>query len=300
MADLLSRREWGRLVAAGLAGAPFTALSTGKLDSTIKGVALGSQSYSFRDRPTIDGVIEGLTAAGLSRCELWQGHIETREAIDAPRGSSRREMLRKWRLTVPMTVFTDIREKFRRAGITLTAYNISFTDGFTDEEIARGFDMAATLGVKVITSSSNISTVKRIDPIAQKRKIPVGFHNHSDLKPNEFATAENFATALAGTSKWMAINLDVGHFTAAGGDALAYLDAHHDRIVSLHVKDWAKAEKDFVPFGTGEAPVAAVLRRLRDRKWKIPVNLEYEYKGSDTIAEVRKCYDYCRDALLKP
>src|SRR5262245_580475 len=181
-------------------------------------------------------------------------------------------MLRTWRLTVPMTVFTDIREKFRRAGITLTAYNISFTDGFTDQEIARGFDMARALGVKVITSSSNISTVKRIDPIAHTHRMPVGFHNHSDLKPNEFATAENFATALAGTSKWMAINLDIGHFTAAGGDALAYLDQHHDRIVSLHVKDWAKQARDFVPFGTGEAPIAAVLRRLRDKKWKIPVN----------------------------
>src|SRR5262249_46357876 len=198
-----------------------------------------------------------------------------------------------------MSVFTDIREKFRRAGVTLTAYNISFTDDFTDEEIARGFDMAAALGVKVITSSSNISTVKRIAPIAQQRKMPVGFHNHSDIKPNEFATAENFATALAGTSKWMAINLDIGHFTAAGGDALAYLDAHHERIVSLHVKDWAKGLHDFVPFGTGEAPIAAVLRRLRDRRWKIPVNLEYEYTGADTVAEVRKCYAYCRDALLK-
>jgi sugar phosphate isomerase/epimerase len=288
------------MVAANFVAAPFAAIASGRLDSTVKGVALGAQSYSFRDRPTIDGVIEGLTGAGLSRCELWQGHVETREAIDAPRGSSGREALRKWRLTAPMTVFTGIREKFRRAGITLTAYNLSFTDGFTDEEIARGFDMAAALGVKVITSSSNISTVKRIDPIAERRKMPVGLHNHSDIKPNEFATAANFASALAGTSKWMAINFDIGHFTAAGGDALAYLDAHHDRIVSLHIKDWAKQARDFVPFGTGEAPVAAVLKRLRDRKWKIPANIEYEYKGNDTIAEVRRCYDYCRDALLKP
>src|SRR5262245_25079711 len=166
----ITRREWNGLVAGGLVAAPLARLAAAdKLDSTVEGVALGSQSYSFRDIPTIDGVLDGLTKAGLSRCELWQGHLETREAIDAARGSSRREALRKWRLTVPLTVFTDIREKFRRAGITLTAYNLSMTDGFTDDEIARGFEMATALGVKVITSSSNISTVKRIDPIAQKR-----------------------------------------------------------------------------------------------------------------------------------
>src|SRR5262249_47018667 len=157
---------------------------------------------------------------------------------------------------------------------------------FTDDEIARGFDMAAALGVTVITSSSNISTVKRIDPIARRRKMTVGFHNHSTIKPNEFATAENFRAALEGTSKWMAINLDIGHLTAAGGDALACLDQHHERIVSLHIKDWGEKARDFVPFGTGEAPVAAVLKRLRDRKWRIPANIEYEYSGRDTIAEV--------------
>jgi len=36
---------------------------------------------------------------------------------------------------------------------------------------------------------------------------------------------------------------------------------------------------------------------IRDRGWPIPINLEYEYKGGDTVDEVRKMLDYCRRAL---
>ena len=28
-----------------------------------------------------------------------------------------------------------------------------------------------------------------------------------------------------------------------------------------------------------------------------PAQIEFEYKGEDAIAEVRRCYEYCRKAL---
>jgi hypothetical protein len=52
-----------------------------------------------------------------------------------------------------------------------------------------------------------------------------------------------------------------------------------------------------VPFGEGDTPIPAVLKRLRDRRWPIPAQIEYEYKGTDTIAEVKRCFEYCRKAL---
>jgi len=293
----LTRREFGGVVAAGLAAAPLAGLVRARRpDSRIAGVRLGAQTYSFRDR-SLDATVEAMAAVGLSYCELWQAQVETREAISAPAGRNRREALRQWRLEVPLDHFREIRRTFEAAGITLTAYNLSFDDSFTDEEIARGFDMAAALGVDVITASATITSAARVDPFARKAGITVAFHNHSDIRPNQIATPDDFAAALKAGSSKLAINLDIGHFTAANFDAVAYLDEHHDRIVSLHIKDRKRDQGPNVPFGEGDTPIIAVLRRLRDRQWDIPAQIEYEYQGLDTVDEMRRSFDYCRRAL---
>ncbi len=52
--------------------------------------------------------------------------------------------------------------------------------------------------------------------------------------------------------------------------------------------------------GQDDTPIVAVLRMLWDNKWRIPANIEYEYgegANRDTVAEVMKCYQYCKRAL---
>ena len=118
--------------------------------------------------------------------------------------------------------------------------------------------------------------------------------------PNEFATPDDFAAAIKGRRTCIAINLDIGHFTAANFDALDYLDKHHDRIVSLHIKDRQRDQGPNVPFGEGDTPIVAVLQRLRDRKWDIPAQIEYEYKGADAVDRSEAVFDYCRAVLNRP
>ena len=283
----LSRREFGQ-IALGAAVAGSAGFAAPKLNSEVKGVRIGVQSYSFRDR-SLDEAISAMKEIGLGVCELYQGHLE-------PRGGDR-EALRKWRLETPLDVFRKAGQKFKDAGIQLYAYNYSFRDDFTDEEIDRGFQMAQALGAKVITASSNVKAAARIDPFAKKHKMRVGMHNHSNIKPNEFATPESFAEAMKGRSKFIAINLDIGHFTAAGFDAVKFLSEHYRVILTIHIKDRKKNQGPNVPFGEGDTPIKEVLAFLRQKKLKIPANIEYEYKGADTVAEVRKCFEYCKAAL---
>lgn len=297
--NTLSRREAGKLLLAGSAGVAGLALGGERLlgvewiDSVVRGVQIGAQSYSFRDRP-LDAAIEGYRTVGLGEAELFQGHVEPDER------KTSREDLRKWRLTVPLSTFHDVRQKFDNAGIRLYAYNYSFRKDMSDGEIDRGFQMAEALGVKYITASSNVSMAHKVDGYAQKYKIMVGFHGHDQTQnPDEFSTPDTFARAMQGSSEYIGVNLDIGHFTAAGGDPVAYIKEHHDRIVTLHLKDRKKNHGANLPFGQGETPIIPVLHLLRDEKWNIPANIEYEYgkPGMDTITEMKKCYDYCRTAL---
>jgi sugar phosphate isomerase/epimerase len=241
-------------------------------------------------------------AVPLGEAELWQGHVEPRpdfarfQLMSAAEKAESREKVRKWRLETPLSHFQEIGNKFRGAGVDVYAYNYSFQDDFTDAEVDRGFEMAKAMGAKVITASANQKTVPRIAAAASKHKMRVGMHNHSRIDPNEFATAEDLEKAMA-TSEYICTNLDIGHFTAANQDSVAFLKKHHDRIVTLHIKDRKKNQGDNMPFGEGDTPIKEVLGLLKQNKWPIPANIEYEYKGGDSVEEVRRCLDYCKKAL---
>jgi sugar phosphate isomerase/epimerase len=294
--SVISRRDTVKLIVAGgaslFAGSKL-AFGANMIDSVVRGVQIGAQSYSFRDQ-LLAGCIEAYRTIGLGECELYAGHAEPKDLFG--------EQLRKWRMTVPLSHFHEIREKFDNAGILLYAYNYSFTKAMSEAEMERGFQMANALGVKYITASSQVSIAPRVDQYAKKYKIMVGFHGHDNTRdPDEFSTPDTFARAMQGASEYIGINLDIGHFTAAGGDAVAFLREHHDQIVTLHIKDRQKNHGANLRFGEGDTPIVEVLRLLRDNQWKIPANIEYEYgeeiKGLDTVTEVKKCYAYCRKAL---
>ncbi len=210
---------------------------------------------------------------------------------------ARAEALRKWRMSATEATFAPVKKKIADAGIDLRilCYNMNVRTT-KDDEIEYGFMMAKALGVKVISTSTQVSMAKRTAPFADKHKIRLAFHGHDNLTdPDETATPQSFATILA-ASKYHAINLDIGHFTAANLDPVAYIQEHHDRITHLHLKDRKKDHGANVPWGQGDTPIKAVLKLLEKNKWDMPANVEFEYPG-DPVVEVGKCLAYCKEAL---
>ncbi len=286
---MYTRRSFGAMVLAAL---PTTRALATLINSKINGVQLGVQSYSFRDL-SLDAAIAAMREIGIGECELYMGHVEPADTHG--------EALKKWRLTTPLSYFRQIRQKFDDAGVGLSAYSLNFRDSFSDAELDRGFEMTKALGVDIITTLTTLTCAKRLVAPAEKHKVKVAMHGHDETdKPNEFATPESFARALAMSPQFY-INLDIGHFTAGGYDPVSYIEEQHSKILMLHIKDRKKAHGPNVPFGQGDTRIREVLLLLRNKHYPIPANVEYEYNdeqpGLNTVAEVKKCFAYCKAIL---
>jgi sugar phosphate isomerase/epimerase len=285
---MITRRDFGKFAAASLAVPAFA-----RIESKFGGVMLGAQTYSFRDlgKPiaSIDMIVGAMKEIGLGYAELWDVEVLP---LDRAKATA-------FRTDPPLDEIRGIKKKFDDAGIEIYALNYSFRDEFSDKEIENGFVMAKALGTNKITASANVDMSARVDKFAEQYKIYVGYHNHDSMKPNEFSTPDDWAKALAGRSKYTGINLDIGHFTAANFDPVSYLEQHHAQILTVHIKDRKKDHGPNMPFGQGDTNIKGVLEVLKTKRYPIPAMIEYEYgkPGLDTVAEIKKCFDYCKAAL---
>ncbi len=312
---MYSRRKFGKMMFAGLPLSVALAQTTSKF----KGIQIGAITYSFRSLPAGE-IIPAMVKLGLGEAELMSNHCEA--LAGAPqvarsggqRGGGRSQMtpeqqealrqqqeaLRKWRMETSPDTFKTVKKKFNDAEIDIPILCFNQRMTATDDEIEYAFQMAKALGIESISSSSTVSFAKRVAPFADKHKIMWGGHGHSNLTdPEEFATPQSFATIMS-FSKYIGVNLDIGHFTAANFDPVDYIKEHHGRITSLHLKDRKKNQGPNVPWGQGDTPITEVLRLMAKEKYAFPANIEFEYQvpeGSDLITEMSKCLNYCKNAL---
>jgi sugar phosphate isomerase/epimerase len=173
--------------------------------------------------------------------------------------------------------------------------------GTTADEIEYAFMMAKWLGVEAITTSTQVSMAKKIAPFADKHKMMVGYHGHANVtNPEAFGKAEAWETAF-GFAKYNGANLDLGHFIAGNGfSPVPFLRKHHDRITHIHLKDRKKDNGPNVPWGQGDTPIVEVLKLMQKEKWRFQATIEFEYptpEGSDVLAEIGKCVEFCKNAL---
>jgi sugar phosphate isomerase/epimerase len=210
------------------------------------------------------------------------------------------EQIRSWRASTGPGTWKGVRKKFNDAGVEVALLCYNMNDNMKDEDIEYGFSMAEGLGAKAISTSTTLTMAKRIAPIADKHKLMIGYHGHDATNdPNQTATLESYDTLMA-YGRYSGVNLDIGHFTAANYDAVAFIKAHHDKITNLHVKDMKRDHGTYTPFGQGDTPMKGVLQLMKKEKYSFPANIELEYRyppESNLIAEMKKCLAFCKECL---
>jgi len=291
-----------------------------------KKMTIGAITYSFRSMPgSVDDLIKYCKECGISAIELmgdpaeaWAGSPaglmppmrplppgerpqftpEMRAAFE-----ERRKGAKAWRESVSMEKFVELRKHFAKNGISIYAYKPSALEmRSSDGEIEYAMKAAKALGASSVTVElpNDPAHSKRLGEFALKHKVYVGYHAHTQ------ATDTAWDAALA-QSPYNSINLDCGHYIAAGGNnttasLLAFIEAKNQRITSMHMKDRKTKENggDNVEWGKGDTPIREILQLLQGKKYGIPVSVELEYnipEGSDAVKEVRKCVDFAKKCL---
>jgi sugar phosphate isomerase/epimerase len=294
----------------------------GKPDSRFHGVLIGAITYSFRALPgSAEETLKYCLDCGISGIELMSGAAEayagspvgvarpfgpgggprqrpTSEQIEARKKAA--EEVSKWRLSVSMDKYKAFRKMYEDAGVKIYAFKLPPTLEMPDAEYEYIWNVAETLGANHITMElpTDDKLLERVASYAAKRKLNIAFHTHGQGGESGFAK-------VLGASKYTALNLDVGHyFGVTGQSPVPVIEKYHDRISSLHLKD-RKGPVDGkggpnMPFGQGETPLKEILKLMKQKKYKFPASIEYEYEtpqGSDVLSEMKKCVQYAKDAL---
>jgi len=292
-------------------------------NSLINGVQVGAITYSFRSLPgsatqllqycveanitaieLMGDAIEQYAGAPTSPVQWVPGiKIEWTDELKAKMKTYQTELV-KWRETVNMDKFKEIKKMYNKAGVSIYAFKPNALNPTnTDGEIEYALKAAKALGAKSVTVEipNDPKHSKRLGDLGEKHGVYIGYHAHLQ------ATDTAWDLALS-QSPFNSMNLDCGHYIAAGGantkeSLLALIKTKHDRITSMHIKDRQNKVNGGknMPWGQGDTPLKEILTLLKENKFAIPATIELEYdipEGSDAIKETRKCMEYATKILV--
>lgn len=310
-----TRREFlgsaAALAASGLLPRAVFGDEVPRPSSVFGGVRIGCITYSYRGgASTAEYALDCLVKGGLSETELMDGPINSFAGISDARGRGRRgadpkdadkpaspppsDAERARLRETQLAKCAELRKMFNNAGVNIHIHKVPF--GQSDEDIDFNFEIAKALGCKAITTERNDNLARRLAPFAAKHKVWVAFHNHTNNVP----TIEDI-DPLMNIGDFIGFNFDIGHYVAGtkGKSPIPVIEKYHDKIISLHLKD-RTAEGGNLPWGEGQTPIKEVLQLLKREKWPIYADIELEYRvpaGSDSVREVARCVQYCKEAL---
>jgi sugar phosphate isomerase/epimerase len=268
-------------------------------NSKFFGVQIGVITYSYRSMPhDVKQLLKYIVDSGISAVELMGDSVE--DYAGKPADKSK---VAEWRSTVSMDKFKEVMKMYQKAGVSIYAFKPdALGERNTDAEIEYALRAGKALGANSVTVElpGNPEQSKRLGMFAAKHKMYIGYHAHTQ------ATDTAWDVALS-QSPYNSMNLDCGHYIAAGGNntkesLLALIEAKHNRITSLHLKDRTTKEHGAanLPWGEGDTPIKEILNLLKEKKYKIPASIELEYEipaGSDAVKETKKCLEYAKHAL---
>ena len=295
--------------------------------SNFGGVEVGAITYCFRSMPTDAGSILLYTlTAGLGTLEMMGEVAENyagrprapqpnpqiqgltpeqqREAQTEARLRNN-EIVRAWRLSVPMSKYEQLARIYKMAGVNIHIIKLSPNANMSDAELDYVFNVCKALGAMGVSTELNLQTAERVSPFAVKHGKYLIMHNHDQFADESF-TLEPFLQY-----ENVRLNFDMGIYAGTTGkDPREIVEKYHDKIASIHIKDYtgptATPPHANRIWGQGDTPIKDFLLYIQSNAgkpgWPVHCDVEMTYDvpdGSDALIETVRCVEYIKNILVK-
>jgi len=285
-----SRRQFIRTAGAavGLAAVPALLRAEKKKDDPYGGFTLGCQSYTFRDF-NVEQALKYIKALGLHYVEFYPGQ--------------------KGQLNVDSTPeqIKAMLKLCKEYDITPVCWGVA---GFSKNHDANKklFELGKALGLKSLSADPDPDSFDSLDKLCDEFKIAIAIHPHGPQgkKLHRWYSAEKIMAAVKDHHELIGSCLDTGHLIRCAQLGEVLDPAKEVRVMGkrnfgLHLKDHDNKRGTDVVFGKdgGVLDVVALLKALRDVKFKGHLSIEYEAKHEDPREDVAACVEVFKESVKK-
>jgi sugar phosphate isomerase/epimerase len=256
-----------------------------KKDDPFGGFVLGCQSYTFRNFNT-EQALTRIKGLGLHYVELYQKH--------APLESTPEQI-------------TALQKLCKEYDVTPVCWGVQSFSKDHDRN-KKSFDFARALGLKALSADPDPDSFDSLDKLCDEYKIAIAIHPHGPQgdRLHRWYCAEVIMAAVKDHNPLIGSCLDTGHLIRAAQlgkmlDPAEEVRKMGARNFGLHLKDHDNKRGTDVVFGKdgGVLDMVALLKALRDVKFKGHLSIEYEAKAEEPTADVAACVDVFKDSVKK-
>ena len=252
-----------------------------KKDDPFGGFVLGVQSYTFRNFD-LEPMLKRTKELGLHSGEFYQKHCPI---TDKPEQTN---------------AFLKICKEY---DITPVSWGVQ---GFSKNHDAnkKVFEFAKLLNLKNLSADPTVDSFDSLDKLCEEYKIAIAIHPHGP--GSRWTSAEQILKAVKDHNPLIGTCLDTGHLIRMAQvgvklDVPTEVRTMGARNFGMHLKDHDNKRKTDVVYGKdgGVLDVPAVLKALREVKFKGTISIEYEANPNDPSPDVKACVDIFKESVKK-
>lgn len=178
-------------------------------------------------------------------------------------------------------------------GKGLAMRSIYVADAKTPEQWKHYFEMGKKVGLEFFVSEPRPDEWDLLDSLGQQYGIKTAIHQHA--KGESYYWHPDSVLKAAEGRPFIGACADVGHYTRSGLDPVTCLKALENRLISLHLKDVAKAgeiKTDYVVIGQGVLDFKGIAKELKRQNFAGYVYIEQEANWFHNLPDVKAGYEY--------